>query len=178
MSIPKGEIFFMEEYGKNYPYTDDYMIFDEKKYRYILTAKYVLDSTGINLTTRLNAKGSANAQSAVNGFLDRISVLTYKYIDAHSINTQLRNHIIAICPSARPILQEAMLAQALYVLTNGDLSLSADKEKRALWFDETARITLCKLSEYGLTQKFDDYVYVKNYERKKRAYRIKMERNM
>jgi hypothetical protein len=68
-----------------------------------------------------------------------------------------------------------MLAQALYVLTNGDLSLSADKEKRALWFDETARITL---SEYGLTQKFDDYVYVKNYERKKRAYRIKMERNM
>ena len=142
MSIPKGELFFMEEYGKNYPYTDDYMIFDEKKYRYILTAKYVLDSTGINLTTRLNAKGSANAQSAVNGFLDRISVLTYKYIDAHSINTPLRNHIIAICPSARPILQEAMLAQALYVLTNGDLSLSADKEKRALWFDETARITL------------------------------------
>ena len=164
--------------AKNYPYTDDYMIFDEKKYRYILTAKYVLDSTGINLTTRLNAKGSANAQSAVNGFLDRISVLTYKYIDAHSINTQLRNHIIAICPSARPILQEAMLAQALYVLTNGDLSLSADKEKRALWFDETARITLCKLSEYGLTQKFDDYVYVKNYERKKRACRIKMERKI
>lgn len=36
----------------------------------------------------------------------------------------------------------------------------------------------CKLSEYGLTQKFDDYVYVKNYERKKRAYRIKMERKI
>lgn len=35
-----------------------------------------------------------------------------------------------------------------------------------------------KLSEYALTQKFDDYVYVKNFERKKRAYRVKAERRI
>lgn len=35
-----------------------------------------------------------------------------------------------------------------------------------------------KLSEYDLTQKFDDYVYVKNYQRKRKAYRIKMERKI
>lgn len=36
----------------------------------------------------------------------------------------------------------------------------------------------CKLSEYSLTQKFDDYVYIKNFQRKKRAYRTKMERKI
>lgn len=45
-------------------------------------------------------------------------------------------------------------------------------------FRKTLSVAHCKLSEYGLTQKFDDYVYVKNYERKKRAYRIKMERKI
>ena len=41
-------------------------------------------------------------------------------------------------------MQEAMLAQALYVLTEGDLSLSAEKDKREIWFDETAKIVLQK----------------------------------
>lgn len=122
--------------------SDAYMQFDEKKGRYILTAKCISDNTGIDLMTRLNTKGCVNPQATVNGFLDRISTLVYSYIDMHAMNTQYRRYVIAMAASARQILQEAMLAQALYVLTVGDLSLSTDKEKRSLWFDENARIAL------------------------------------
>lgn len=127
---------------KDFVRTDEYMRFDEVFQRYILTAKCVLDFTGIELATRLNAKGSANEQATLNGFLNRISVLTYQFIADHAINVELRYHVANCCPSARPIMQEAMLAQTLYVLTNGDLTLSADKEKRALWFDKTAETIL------------------------------------
>ncbi len=141
----------MEKQENNkYPFSDEYMRFDEKKGRYILTEKALLENAGIDLTIRLNAKASANPQAIVNGFLDRISSLTYRFIDGHTIDTVRRHYIIACAPSARPIMQEAMMAQALYVLTAGDLSLSADKEKRALWFDETARqILFTPLCETG-----------------------------
>lgn len=135
---------------EKYPLSDEYMVFDMLKYRYVLTAKCLLDKTGINLTARLTTKGTANPQAAIGGWLDRISVLTYRFIDAHAIDPELRNHIIANAPSARPLMQEAMLAQGLYVLTNGDLSLSPELEKRALWFDETAKnILLTPLCETG-----------------------------
>lgn len=135
---------------KKFPFSDEYMRFDDVKRRYILTAKAILDNTGIDLMTRLNAKGSANPQATVNGLLDRISMLTYRFIDGHSINPTLRNHIIAHAPSARPIIQQAMIAQTVYVLTEGDLSLSTDLSKRALWFDETAKqILLTPLCETG-----------------------------
>ena len=132
------------------PFSDGYTIFDKTKNRYILTEKYIADNTGINLFARLNTKGSANPQATVNGFLDRISALTYSFIDKHAINTEYRRYIIAHAPSARAIMQEAMLAQALYVLTEGDLSLSVEKDKREFWFDETANIALQKpLRETG-----------------------------
>ena len=135
---------------KKHQLSDEYMIFDETKGRYILTSEYVLDSSGINLATRLKTKGMANPQATVNGFLDRISVLTYRYITDHSINSAYRKHLVAHCPSARPIIQEAMLSQLLYVLAEGDLTLSSDKEKRAMWFDESARsILLTPLREVG-----------------------------
>lgn len=61
-------------------------------------------------------------------------------------------------------------------------SFMIDKETQSNTDIAALRKTLstahCKLSEYGLTEKFDDYVYVKNYERKKRAYRAKMERKI
>lgn len=135
---------------KKYPYSDEYMRYDEAKGRYVLTSKCLLDNAGINLMTRLNTRGSANPQATVNGFLDRISSLTYRFIDSHAINVAERHHVIARCPSARPLIQEAMLSQALYVLIEGDLSLSADKDKRSMWFDETARqVLLTPLRETG-----------------------------
>lgn len=36
----------------------------------------------------------------------------------------------------------------------------------------------CSLTRYGLSERFDDYVYVKNMERKKRAYTYKMQRKI
>lgn len=128
-------------FNKKFPYDDEYMRFDEIKRRYILTDKALLHNTGINLKTRLNAKGSANVQATINGFLDRVSALTYRFIYQHN-NPAMLQRLIATAPSARPIIQEAMLSQAVYMLTEGDLSLSQDKDKRAMWFDETAQITL------------------------------------
>ena len=61
-------------------------------------------------------------------------------------------------------------------------SFMADKEEQTNQGIQELRRQItaahCNLSRYGLTQSFDDYVYVKNYERKKRAYRIRMERKI
>ncbi|MCX4363996.1 MAG: hypothetical protein OSJ74_11565, partial [Clostridia bacterium] len=101
-----------EEYCKKDTRNDEYMVFDEVKRRYILTAKALTDKTGINLATRLNAKGSANVQATINGFLDRISALTYRFICQYN-DTEFLINLIACSPSARPIIMEAMLSQAL-----------------------------------------------------------------
>ena len=133
------------------PYSDEYMIFDEKSHHYVLTSKCILDHTGIDLATRLKVRGSANQQAAINGFLNRVSSLTYRYLYQFNDNNVLDN-IIAHCESARAIIQEAMESQTLYMLINGDLSMAQEADKRAMWFDDTAKIVLGRtISETGVS---------------------------
>lgn len=133
------------------PYSDEYMIFDDKKHRYILTAKCILDSTGIDLLTRLNVRSSANPQAAINGFLDRVSALTYRYLYQFNDNNII-DRIIGSYQSARDIIREAMESQTLYMLINGDLSMSQEADKRLMWFDETAKTVLSRtIPETGVS---------------------------
>lgn len=43
-----------------YPYSDEYMVFDEKTNRYVLTAKYILDAYGIDLQSIVNDRNAIN----------------------------------------------------------------------------------------------------------------------
>lgn len=127
------------------PYTDTYMTYDEITGRYILTAKAVFDKLGIDLTGAI--KDNPNG---VSGLLNRISILTYKKIHEHNADNAIQDSMIACSEGGRKIIFEAMIEQFLYVKTVGDLSMSTDVSKRALWFSDTAyEILMRPIPEFG-----------------------------
>ncbi len=127
------------------PYSNDYMTYNEITGRYVLTAKAVLDTFGIDLSGAV--KDNPNG---VSGLLNRISVLTYKKIHEHNTDNALQDSMIAYSEGGRKIIYDAMLEQFLYVKTNGDLSMSVEASKRALWFSDTAyEILLQPIPEFG-----------------------------
>lgn len=129
--------------------SDNYLIYDKFKKRYILTPKCVLDELGINLEVRLNVKKSSTPQATVNAFLDRVSYLIYNYIFKHN-DKQTLQYILDNVISTREIIKEAMKCQLLYILSVGDLTMSTDINKRKFWLDDSAyAILLRELPETG-----------------------------
>ncbi len=127
-----------------YPYSDDYMTYDYDAHRYILTEQDIFDNFAINLTERFKN------ENTIRTVLNQVSIQTYRYIHEHNMNTDLQNYIIAKSPKAREIIKSAMEQQLLYWLTVGDLSRSPDRNKRELWFDDTAKeILLQTIPEIG-----------------------------
>lgn len=109
------------------PYTDDLMRWDESTGRYYLT-ETALIRQGIDLRSRLGR--SPSPEYVINGLLTRTTALVYGYIHEHNINTQKQDALIAETPSMRDIIYNALLAQAVYVVYNGDLSISVKPEER------------------------------------------------
>lgn len=133
-----------------YPYSDEYMTFDENMNRYVLTEKYALEQLGLNLSEAVNERNSNNQQIAVRAILNRISTQVYNYIHEHCISDCLRDCVAHKIPSARKILMQAMGEQLFYVASKGDLSMSTDLQKRVYSMDENAKSTLLRtLPEVG-----------------------------
>lgn len=109
------------------PYSDEYMTYNEKREHYVLTAKAVLDHLGIDLN--VNVKDNANG---VNALFTRVSELTYRKMHEYGDNTE-QDRIIATTKSGRNIIFNAMLEQFFYVKSVGDLSLSTNRDERALY---------------------------------------------
>lgn len=113
-----------------YPYSDDYMTFDEESNRYVLTTKYVLEKLGVDLEGALSERKAVNAQILANRFLVEVSDDIYEFIHSHSIYTAQQDCLIANVPSLRKIIQKAMGQQFLYSRLNGLLGYSAETEKQ------------------------------------------------
>lgn len=132
------------------PYSDDFMIFDKLTNRYVLTEKDVKQNLGIEINVRLKNP------EAVNSLLNQVSIQVYRFIHEHNIENAIQDYIIAYTETGRKIIKTAMEEQLIYVMTNGDLSRSTDKEKRKLWFDDNAREILmtpiCELGTHLLYQ--------------------------
>lgn len=122
-----------------YPYDDLYMRYDKRTHRYVLTLKYLTDISGIDVERR--TQNNIQNQNVINSALDRISNLIYGYLARHN-DAQTLKYIIAKCPSARQIIMDAMGAQASYVFSVGDLTLSPKPDERAAWLDMSAENTL------------------------------------
>lgn len=122
-----------------YPYDDLYMRYDRRTHRYVLTLQYLTDVAGIDVERR--TQHNVQNQNVLKAALDRISNLIYGYLAKHN-DAQTLKYIIAKCPSARQIIMDAMGAQAAYVFTVGDLTLSAKPDERAAWLDMSAENTL------------------------------------
>ena len=114
----------------NYPYNDEYMIFDENTNRYILTSKCVYDRLGVDLEGTIKSRGAVNAQILANRFLEEVSDDIYEYIHKYNLNTAKQDLLIAKIPSLRNIIQKAMEQQFLYSRLNGILGYSVEKDKR------------------------------------------------
>ena len=129
----------------NYPYNDEYMVFDEESNRYVLTSKYAFQKLGIDLEGSIKQRGGVNSSILVNHFLEEISDDIYNYIHKYNINTARQDYLIAKMPSLRNIIQKAMGQQLLYSRLNGMLGYSVEKEKRDCKVCEKAIDTLSQI---------------------------------
>ena len=119
-----------------YPYSDEFMTYDKLTHRYTLTEKDVLDNLGINLSERVNS------QTAIGNLLRMASLHVYSFIHKHNIANDGQDYVIAKTETGRKIIKEAMERQLTYILVVGDLTMSVDPTKSALWFDELAKEVL------------------------------------
>lgn len=129
----------------NYPYSDNFMIFDETSKRYVLTNEYVRQRLGIDLIGSASERDFSNSEIAVKHFLEEISDDIYNFIHAHNINTAKQDLLIAYVPSLRNILQKAMGQQVIYARMNGMLAYSTDKDKAYMAVCPKAKQTLLQV---------------------------------
>ena len=76
-----------------YPYSDDYMVFDEKTNRYILTEKYTVDVMGLDLEGAINERNGINPQILIKRFLTDVSDDIYEFIHLHSCDNAVFSRI-------------------------------------------------------------------------------------
>ena len=130
----------------NYPYSDEYMTYDLKTHRYILTKKDLLENFNENLQAKFKD------EKDIQPFLRQVSTEIYSYIHKHNTNTKMQDYILAKTEIGREIIKEAMEQQALYMLTVGIISRSLDEKHRALRIDENATDALLRdIPEIGTT---------------------------
>lgn len=135
-----------------YPLSDNYMIYDKVKHRYILTVKFLKGVLGVDLEAQLNSNGAVTSAIVLNSFLDNVSSEVYNYVYMHN-DTKTLQYIIAKCSSAREIIKEAMSKQALYSIYNGDMGFSTKKEEVEMSLNKYAKeiIDNQEVSEIGCT---------------------------
>ncbi len=98
-----------------FPYDDEYMTYDYRSHRYILTPKAVLDELGENLDIIL-----VNADPVTrNAFLKKISRTVYNYIKQQSSSFAYIEYILAKDGRLRDTIKEMLISQVEYMLTDG-----------------------------------------------------------
>lgn len=98
-----------------FPYDDEYMTYDYRLHRYVLTDKAVLDILGENLNVIL-----VNAEPVTkNAFLKKVSNTLYEYILSASQSPDYIEYIMAKDGSLREMIQDMLISQAEYMLSNG-----------------------------------------------------------
>lgn len=99
----------------NIPFSDDYMTYDYNMHRYVLTDKAVLDLLGENLNIILNNP----SPETKNALLKKISNTVYNYILTASMSPDYIEYILAMDVDLRPMIQDMLVSQVEYTLTNG-----------------------------------------------------------
>ena len=102
------------------PLNDEYMIYDYRKHRYMLTEKAVLELLGENLNDLTDGNVTLK-----NKLLMDASADVYGYIYEDSRSPAYIERIMALDEDLRPTIQDMLLAQLEYTLYNGKLSLYA-----------------------------------------------------
>lgn len=115
----KGE-FFM-----SHPYSDNEMIYDRQKHRYILTEIGIANGMNVVLQDELNMTGVMNTACAIKDFLNDVSFFVYEYIYSHSADRMVTEYMLAKKTHMRDVIKTAMISQAKYLKDNGDVANQA-----------------------------------------------------
>lgn len=119
------------------PYTDDFLKWDEATQKYYITEKALIKE-GIDIRSRLSRNKANSPEYVLNGFIKRVTYEVYAFIHSHNSRTDIQDYFIAVCPSLREKIKQALIYQALFMWFNGDFLLSADKDKRENYLDRIA----------------------------------------
>ena len=134
--------------NNKYPYSDDHMIFDPNTNRYYLTEQALLDC-GIDLRARLAARKAISPDNVIHSILRIATRHVYAFIHRYNIDNAAQDKAVACVPSLRPIIEEALLVQAVYTLNVGDLSNSVKPEERAAAYhpelEDILGVPVCEL---------------------------------
>lgn len=123
---------------RNYPYDDEYMVYDYSMHRYVLTPKAVLDRLNEDLT-KFSPADSANRERDAQIMLDNISSEVYNAIYEASDNYLYPEFVAAKAPSARAIIYQAMLEQVKYFMFNGSISVYSGVDFKKNTIGDSAR---------------------------------------
>ena len=124
--------------SKILPYSDNEMLYDKTKHRYILTVDYVRNVLGVDLNAEFNTNNTTASVIVLNSFLDNASSEIYNYLYMHN-HAKTIQYIIAKSESARAIVKEAISKQVLYSIYNGDLGFSSKKEEQDMSLNKYAK---------------------------------------
>lgn len=102
------------------PYNDEYMVYDYKVHRYVLTPKYVAEQMNIDLSL-IKPMGAVAKENIPQEILRKISRTVYTQIYAVSNQNKRQEWELAKYSSARPIIMQAMADQLEYFMINGGL---------------------------------------------------------
>ena len=105
------------------PFNDYAMIYDKSHHAYVLTTEDVLVNLNINLPNELRTNGlAADEANEAEKLLERVSKIIYRFIFSHTTKPKKIERQLALDPSFRDTIKEAMEEQLLYILANGDLT--------------------------------------------------------
>lgn len=142
----------------DHPYSDSLLFYNEATNRYVLTEE-TLTANGIMLRQRLSRRRGTPVSEVINRFVNRVSEIVYNFIHQHNNANKRQDDIIAHSESFRAIIYRAMLQQAEYMLMNGDLSRSVDRDKREFAIDYSVKETLSTVvREYGISILYTGYI--------------------
>lgn len=125
------------------PFTDENLRYDEKTKKYYLTEEALI-SQGIDIRMRIAEGNSTSPEYIINGFINRVTAVIYAYIHNFNIDNNNQDFLISHIPSARDIIFNALINQAIYMYRNGDLTLSINAEERERAYDDVALSELNK----------------------------------
>lgn len=133
------------------PYSDENLRYDENKHKYYLTEQALINE-GIDIRGRI-AEGSATSpEYVINGFINRVSAVIYSHIHEFNADNKHQDFLISHIPSARNMIFNALINQAIYMYRNGDLTLSIKDEERQKAYDNVALSELnTTLPEIGVS---------------------------
>ena len=89
------------------PYNDEYMVYDYKVHRYVLTPKYVAEQMNIDLSL-IKPMGAVAKENIPQEILRKISRTVYTQIYAVSNQNKRQEWELAKYSSARPIIMQAI----------------------------------------------------------------------